>query len=137
MVAWARCAAENASLTQMSPSCASFSTKAGSFFSSSGWKRVFSRQRMSPSFIAAIAFAAGSLTQSSANATGFADHVGGAAATGFSEFFSSRPFGRPKCASRITRPPLPAISVMVGATRSSRVVSVTLPASIGIVEIDA
>ena len=41
------------------------------------------------------------------------------------------PSGRPKCASRITLPPLSAISVMVGATRSMRVASVTLPFSIG------
>ena len=53
------------------------------------------------------------------------------AATGLSDSFGSRPFGRPKCASRITLPPLPAISVMVGATRSMRVASVTLPFSIG------
>src|SRR5207237_9312852 len=48
-----------------------------------------------------------------------------AAATGFSESFGSRPLGRPKWASRMTLPPLVAISLMVGATRSSRVVSVT------------
>ena len=52
-------------------------------------------------------------------------------ATGFSESFGSRPFGRPKCASRMTLPPLSAISVMVGATRSMRVASLTLPFSIG------
>ena len=45
--------------------------------------------------------------------------------------FGSRPFGRPKCESRITLPPLSAISVMVGAARSMRVASVTLPFSIG------
>ncbi len=44
--------------------------KSGSFFSSPGWKRVFSRQRMSPSFIAATAASATSPTQSSAKATG-------------------------------------------------------------------
>jgi hypothetical protein len=52
-------------------------------------------------------------------------------ATGLSDCFGSRPFGRPKCESRITLPPLSASSVMVGTMRSSRVVSVTLPSSVG------
>ena len=43
----------------------------------------------------------------------------------------STPFGRPKCESRITLPPLSAISLMVGACRSMRVASVTLPFSVG------
>ena len=130
-MACARCAAENASLTQMSPSFASSATNAGSFFSSSLWKRVFSRQRMSPSFIAATALAAASPMQSSAKATGFLMTFDSASATGFSESLASRPFGRPKCASRMTLPPLSEISVMVGATRSSRVASVTRPFSMG------
>ncbi len=55
-----------------------------------------------------------------------------AAATGRSELASSGPpLGRPKCASKITLPPLSAISVMVAATRSMRVLSVTLPFSVG------
>ena len=115
MVAWARCAAEKASLTQMSPSFASSATKAGSFFSSSLWKRVFSRHRMSPSCIAPTALAAASPMQSSAKATGFLITCASAAATGFSDSLGSRPFGRPKCASRMTLPPLPEISLMVGA----------------------
>ena len=69
--------------------------------------------------------------QSSANATGRLMMRATSAATGLSEFFGSRPFGRPKCESRITLPPLSAISVMVGAARSMRVASVTLPFSIG------
>src|SRR5580698_1187712 len=129
--ACARCAAENASLTQMSPSFANSATNAGSFFSSSLWKRVFSRQRMSPSFMAATAFAAGSPMQSSAKATGFLITCDKASATGLSESLASRPLGRPKCASKITLPPLPEISVIVGATRSRRVASVTRPCSMG------
>src|SRR5205085_6361847 len=54
-----------------------------------------------------------------------------ARATGLSESLGSRPFGRPKCESRITLPPLSAISVMVGAMRSRRVASETWPLSIG------
>src|ERR1700733_4193157 len=86
---------------------------------------------MSPSFIAATALAATSPTHSPANATGFLITCASAAATGFSESLGSRPLGRPKCASRMTLPPLPEISVMVGATRSSRVASLTWPFSIG------
>ncbi len=47
----------------MSPSFASSLTKAGSFFSSPGWKRVFSRSSTSPSFRAATAFSATGPTQ--------------------------------------------------------------------------
>ena len=75
---------------------------------------------MSPSFIAATALAAASPMQSSAKATGFLMTCPSAAATGLSESLASRPFGRPKWASRMTLPPLSEISVMVGATRSSR-----------------
>ena len=53
------------------------------------------------------------------------------AATGLSEFLRSRPFGRPKCESRITLAPLSAISVIACAMRSMRVPSVTTPFSTG------
>ena len=68
--ACSRWAAEKASSTKMSPSAASCFANPLSFFSSSGWNRVFSRQRMSPFFIAAIAASAFGPTQSSAKATG-------------------------------------------------------------------
>ena len=80
---------------------------------------------------AAKAVAAGSPTQSSAKATGLFTTFDSASATGLSDSLGSRPFGRPKCASRMTLPPLSEISVMVGATRSMRVASVTLPFSVG------
>src|SRR4029077_15248910 len=115
----------------MSPSFAKLATKAGSFFSSSLWKRGFSRQRTSPSFIAAIAFSAASPIPSPANAISFLITCDNAAATGLSDSLGSRPFGRPKCASRITFPPLAESSRIVGAMRSRRVVSVTRPFSIG------
>src|SRR4029077_15584223 len=115
----------------MSPSIASCSTKAGSFFSSCLWKRVFSKSSTSPFFIAAIAFSATSPTQSSAKPTWRSSTWASSAATGFHESFGSRPFGGAEGASRITLPPFAAISVMVGATRSMRVASVTLPFSIG------
>ena len=81
--------------------------------------------------MAATAACAFSPMQSSANATGRFTACDTAATIGFSESFGSGPLGRPKCASRMTLPPLSAISVMVGATRSMRVASVTLPFSIG------
>ena len=59
-------------------------------------------------------------------------HVGTAAAIGSSDNRRSGPsFGRPKWASRMTFAPLSASSRMVGATRSMRVESVTLPSAIG------
>ena len=116
----------------MSPSLASSSTWAGSFFSSPLWKRVFSSSSTSPFFILAIASAAVLPMQSVAKATGRLMMSATAAATGLSELASSGPpLGRPKCASRMTLPPLSAISVMVGATRSMRVASVTRPFSVG------
>src|SRR3984957_8109717 len=116
----------------MSPSLASSSTWAGSFFSSPSWKRVFSSRSTSPFFILAIASSAVLPMQSVAKATGRLMMLATAAATGLSELASSGPpLGRPKCASRMTLPPLSAISVMVDATRSMRVASVTRPFSVG------
>src|SRR6476646_2184045 len=67
-----------------------------------------------------------------AKATGRLTMSATAAATGLSEFASSGPpLGRPKWASRMTLPPLSAISTIVGATRSMRVASVTRPFSVG------
>ena len=74
---------------------------------------------------------AGSPTQSSANATCRPIALATSAASGASVSFGSRPFGRPRCDSRMTLPPLPAISLMVGAMRAMRVASVTLPSFIG------
>src|SRR5208282_6066244 len=115
----------------MSPRRASAATKLGSFAASPSWKRVFSRQRMSPGFIAPTACSATSPMQSAAKAIGRPMTRAAAAATGLSESLASRFFGRPKCASRITFPPLSAISVMVGATALMRVTSVTSPFCIG------
>src|SRR5262249_54923225 len=56
-------------------------------------------------------------------------HLGAAADR--CERMGSGPFGRPKWESRTTLPPLSAISRMVGATRSMRVVSATSPFSTG------
>jgi hypothetical protein len=74
---------------------------------------VFSRHRISPGFIASIAAMAVAPTQSSANATGRLSTCAIAGANGLSDWVGSRPFGRPKWESRITLPPLSAISPMV------------------------
>ena len=92
---------------------------------------MFSRQRTSPGFIAATARSAVSPIQSSTNFTGRLMMRATSAATGLSDFFGLRPFGRPKCESRITLPPLSAIPVITGAMRSTRVASVTTPFSTG------
>jgi len=116
----------------MSPSRASSATKSGSFFSSPLWKRVFSRSRTSPSFICATASCASGPMQSKAKDTGQSRCSDTAAASGFSEQSSSGPFfGRPKCDSRMSRPPRPMMSFIVGMMRSRRVVSVTRPLSTG------
>ena len=86
---------------------------------------------MSPGFIAATAASAFSPMQSSTNFTGRLMMRPTSAATVLSESFGSRPFGRPKCESKITLPPLSAISVIAAAARSMRVVSVTTPFSTG------
>src|SRR5271165_4660487 len=69
--------------------------------------------------------------QTSANATGRPSACAMAGTSGLSESLRSRPFGRPKCDRRMTLPPLPAMSRMVGAARSIRVASATLPFSTG------
>src|SRR3954452_20041128 len=129
--AWGRCATEKPSLTQMSPSLASAAAKAGSFFSSPLWKRGFSRQRISPGFIASTAACALAPMHPSTKPTGCLMMRATSTATGRSDSFGSGPFGRPRWESRITLPPLSAISAMVGAMRSMRVTSETLPSCIG------
>src|SRR5262245_15537060 len=86
---------------------------------------------MSPGSIASTARSATSPMQSSAIATGRLMMRATSAATGFNDCLGSRPFGRPKCESRMTLPPLSAISVMPGAARLMRVESVTTPFSTG------
>jgi hypothetical protein len=129
--ACARCATEKASLTKMSPSAASFATKSGSFSSSPTWNRVFSRHTMSPGFIAATAAVASFPMQSSAKATGRFRTSAIAGANSLSDCLGSCPLGRPKWESKMTLPPLSTNSMIVGAIRSIRVLSVTLPPTTG------
>src|SRR5271165_1454610 len=115
----------------MSPSAASSPTKSGSLRSSPWWNRVFSRQSTSPGRMAFTAARAFSPMQSSPKATGRPSTSAIAGTSGLSESLRSGPFGRPKCDSRITLPPLAAMSRMVGAARAMRVTSATLPFSTG------
>ena len=92
---------------------------------------MFSRHRISPFFILAMASTAFGPMQSSAKATGRLTMRATSAATGLSESFGSNPFGRLRCDSKITLPPLSASSVMVGTISSMRVASATLPSCIG------
>ena len=97
------------------------SAKAASFFSSPGWKRVFSSSSTSPSFIAATASCASGPMQSSAKATGRPiTSASGGRHRLQRQRRTALPFGRSKWESTITLPPLSAISRMVGAWRSMR-----------------
>src|ERR1700722_2698577 len=132
VLAWARWAALNASLTKMSPSAASCLAIAGSLSSSPLWKRVFSNNSTWPSFSAATALSATGPIQLSAKATGRPIASASGAASGFSDIDGTTlPLGRSKWLSTITRAPFSASSRMVGAWRTIRSVSVTLPSAIG------
>ena len=70
--------------------------------------------------------------QSSAKATGLPSALDSGSTSGLSDISGTRlPSGRPKWLSTITLAPLAASSVSVGAARSMRVASVTLPFFIG------
>ena len=87
---------------------------------------------MSPGIMAKIAPSTISPTQSGMKVTLRPTMSAVARAIGSSDRSGSGPsFGRPKCASRTTLAPLSESSRMVGATRSMRVASVTLPSAIG------
>src|SRR5262245_10270133 len=103
-----------------------------SFFSSSLWKRRFSSRSTSPCFSARTASSATGPTQSSAKATGLPSASASGSTSGLSDISGTRlPSGRPKWLSTTTLAPLAASSFSVGAARSMRVASVTLPAFIG------
>jgi hypothetical protein len=104
---------------------------------SPAWKRVFSKQRMSPGFIA-LNRRRGLLAHAILGKRHRPlEDLRKAGAKRLQRLRRIGPFGRPKCDSRITLPPLSAISPMVGATRSMRVASATLAVLDRNVEIDA
>ena len=107
--------------------------KAASFFSSSLWKRRFSSSSTSPAFM--------SRTASSAMRADAVLGEGNRLAECLRQRLDQRtcsdisgtrlPSGRPKWLSTITLAPLADSSLIVGAARSMRVASVTLPFFIG------
>ena len=96
MDAWLLCDTPNASLTARSQPSTSAFAKPGSFFSSSLWKRRFSRSRTSPGARAAFFSFASSPMQSEANFTSMCSSSERRLATGARDRsgFTS-PFGRP------------------------------------------
>src|SRR5471032_624422 len=116
----------------MSPRAESMSMKPASFFSSSLWKRRFSSNSTSPFLSARTASSAMAPMQSSAKATGLPIALASGSTRGFSDISGTRlPSGWPKWLSTITLAPLSASSLSVGAARSMRMASVTLPSFIG------
>ena len=106
--------------------------KAASFFSSSLWNRRFSRSSTSPAFMLRTESPAMGPMQSSAKPTGLPSAFSSGSISGRSVISGTRlPSGRPKWLSTITFAPLAASSLIVGAARSIRVASVTLPFFIG------
>src|SRR5438309_3036732 len=129
--ACARCAVPNASLTYRSNPAASCLAKAGSFFSSSGWKRTFSSITTSPGFIARTAFSISGPIVSSRGRTGLRMSSPRRFATGASESLGSRPFGRPRCDTNPTAAPPLRSALSVGNAARMRVSSATPPFSSG------
>src|SRR6266540_1470975 len=130
--AWARWAVPNASFTQTSARPASSFAKFSSSFSSSGWKRRFSRSRTWPSFRSFTSFFTPSPTQSSARITSCRSSSDRRAAAGSRVSFvrsSGLPFGRPRCDARMTRACACTAYRIVGSAARIRASSVTRPCS--------
>src|SRR2546426_12564060 len=113
----------------MSKPSASSRANAGSFFSSSLWKRMFSRRTRSPGLSARSALFTSAPTESGRSGTSRPSSSPSRFATGASESFGSRPAGRPRCETRpIAAPPLSSRRI-VGSAARMRVSSATAPAS--------
>src|SRR3989442_10938983 len=114
----------------MSKPSASSRANAGSFFSSSGWKRTFSRRTIPPGASARTAFFISGPTESGRSGTARPSSSPSRFATGASESFGSRPAGRPRCETRpIAAPPPLSSTRIVGSAARMRVSSATAPAS--------
>src|SRR2546427_2262045 len=129
--ACARCAVPNASFTYRSKPAASCFANAGSFRSSSGWKRTFSSITTSPGFIARTVFSTSGPTESGWSGTGRRRISARRFATGASVSFASGPFGRPRCETSPTAAPAPRSARRVGSAARMRVSSATAPCSSG------
>ena len=127
VLASARCAVPNASMTNTSQSAAIRFASAGSSFFSPFRNRTFSSKATSPG--AAVA-PSGS---PSMNRTGRSSRPASALATGASDSAGSRSpsFGRPRCDITSTRAPCPIAWRSVGRAARRRASLVTLPSAIG------
>ena len=115
-----------------SPSIASSRAKSGSFASSPGTKRRFSRSNTSPT-PADLTAGTDSLPGSPGTKVTGAPIAAASVGTVTSSDISSttRPLGRPRCEIRTGRPPRSRMCLIVGATRSMRVGSLTVPSRTG------
>src|SRR5712692_10411590 len=131
--ACARWAEPKASQTKRpSQRAASCFENASSFFSSSGWKRTFSRRRISPSASDLLFDSGTGPTQSEENRTGRPMSSSSFLATCTSEYFESGPpLGRPRCEATTRRPPFSMARRSVGSVSRMRVSSVTTPSLSG------
>src|SRR5690606_25686753 len=127
VLACARCAVPNASITNTSQSAASRLPSAGSSFFSPGSKRTFSQRTRSPgatSTPSSQLVTSGTLrprSSPSASATGASENAGS----------RSPSFGLPRCDITMTRAPASSACFSVGTAASRRAVLVTLPSLIG------
>ena len=119
--AWARWAAEKASLTKMSPSAASWLAKSGSFFSSPAESGCFPAAAPRHPSAPSRRFRPPARRNPRRRQPGGRSPRPAAGTTGFSDMDGTTlPLGRSKWLSTITRAPLSANSRMVGAWRAMR-----------------
>ena len=131
VLACARCAVPKASFTYRSNGAARAFAKVGSFASSSGWKRTFSRSSTSPGFASATAFATSGPTQSGSSGTALPRSSVSRAATGASENSGVGPLGRPRWLASATTAPPSTSRRIVGSASVIRRSSVIRPSSRG------
>src|SRR5437867_363301 len=130
--AWARWAVPNASLTKTSAYDASACAKVGSFFSSSAWKRRFSRRIVSPGRIRLTASSVPIPSASPVTGTLRRSSWPSRWPTGRRRSPSwTFPSGRPRWLARTTRAPSFRRVTIVGSAARMRESSVTLPSASG------
>ena len=109
----------------MSAMEASSLANAGSFFSSSAWKRTFSSSTAWPGLTSAASFLASGPMTSLASFTSKPSFSERRLATGAREYFMlNSPLGRPRCEQRMTAAPCSSRYLIVGSAALMRVSSV-------------
>ena len=128
--ACARCDTPNPSSTNTSASEASARAKPGSFFSSSGWKRRFSRSSTSPGLAAATAASTSGPTQSATHVTSAPSSSESLSPTGARRISSTTlPPGLPRCEHSTTTAPRSLRYSIVGSAPRMRESSLMRPSS--------